>query len=275
MNEALWLTSSDPAAMLNSLWLEGDPSVQGGNGKPASDRKQRLFACAITRLFFPQFTDGMRRVIEVAERMADGLATDEDYYLAAHEEHRAEDRSGDVKLRVLIHKASANLSWDGPFLADGTTEYALYLQPSAREAIAALLREIFGNPWRSLTLCGMERKPFHNQYAHVDANGGFWLEAECPACATIREKDAVKCLARLIDSEGRYDAGSMAALADELEMAGCDALVLLQHLRGYEPCYSHDTAGDACDLCGDHYWVRLRGPHVRGCWALDLIRGKE
>jgi hypothetical protein len=39
-------------------------------------------------------------------------------------------------------------------------------------------------------------------------------------------------------------------LADALEDAGCDNADILSHLRG-------------------------PGPHVRGCWALDLILGKE
>jgi hypothetical protein len=39
-------------------------------------------------------------------------------------------------------------------------------------------------------------------------------------------------------------------LADALEESGCDNADLLSHLRG-------------------------PGPHARGCWALDLILGKE
>jgi hypothetical protein len=39
-------------------------------------------------------------------------------------------------------------------------------------------------------------------------------------------------------------------LADALEEAGCDAAELLTHLRG-------------------------PGPHVRGCWAVDLLLGRE
>jgi hypothetical protein len=38
-------------------------------------------------------------------------------------------------------------------------------------------------------------------------------------------------------------------LADALEDAGCDSAKVLAHLRG-------------------------EGPHVRGCWAVDLILGK-
>jgi hypothetical protein len=42
----------------------------------------------------------------------------------------------------------------------------------------------------------------------------------------------------------------LAVLADALEEAGCADAGLLGHLRS-------------------------RGPHVRGCWALDLILGRE
>ena len=50
-------------------------------------------------------------------------------------------------------------------------------------------------------------------------------------------------------AEGR-DLGLMPVLADALEEAGCSDDELLGHLRG-------------------------PGPHVRGCWALDLILGKQ
>jgi hypothetical protein len=46
------------------------------------------------------------------------------------------------------------------------------------------------------------------------------------------------------------DAAGLAVLADALEEAGCTDAELLGHLRG-------------------------PGPHVRGCWVLDLLLGKE
>jgi hypothetical protein len=49
---------------------------------------------------------------------------------------------------------------------------------------------------------------------------------------------------------GTLDTTRLAVLADALEEAGCDQADLLAHLRG-------------------------PGPHVRGCWALDLLLGKE
>jgi hypothetical protein len=48
---------------------------------------------------------------------------------------------------------------------------------------------------------------------------------------------------------GHLDPARLAVLADALEDGGCDQADLLAHLRG-------------------------PGPHVRGCWAVDLILGK-
>jgi hypothetical protein len=49
---------------------------------------------------------------------------------------------------------------------------------------------------------------------------------------------------------GHLDAGRLAVLADALEDAGCADADVLAHLRG-------------------------GGPHVRGCWVIDLLLGKE
>lgn len=55
-------------------------------------------------------------------------------------------------------------------------------------------------------------------------------------------------LARGIYDERAFD--RLPILADALQDAGCDSDDILNHLRG-------------------------PGPHVRGCWALDLALGKE
>lgn len=49
---------------------------------------------------------------------------------------------------------------------------------------------------------------------------------------------------------GELDPERLAVLSDALEEAGCRAADILDHLRG-------------------------PGPHVRGCWCLDLLLGKE
>jgi hypothetical protein len=49
---------------------------------------------------------------------------------------------------------------------------------------------------------------------------------------------------------GLFDKQRLGVLADALEDAGCDNVDILDHLRG-------------------------GGEHVRGCWVVDLILGKE
>jgi hypothetical protein len=57
----------------------------------------------------------------------------------------------------------------------------------------------------------------------------------------------VKTLARSLDNDRRFD--DLPILADALEEAGCQDQSILEHLRS-------------------------PGPHVRGCWTLDLILGR-
>jgi hypothetical protein len=49
---------------------------------------------------------------------------------------------------------------------------------------------------------------------------------------------------------GELDSARLAVLSDALEEAGCDDPDILDHLRG-------------------------PGPHVRGCWVLDLLTGRS
>jgi hypothetical protein len=58
----------------------------------------------------------------------------------------------------------------------------------------------------------------------------------------------VRQIARIIYDERRFE--ELPILGDALEEAGCDAPELLGHCRG-------------------------PGPHVRGCWAVEWILGRE
>jgi hypothetical protein len=100
---------------------------------------------------------------------------------------------------------------------------------------AAILRDIVGNPFRPATL--------------------LWTPVWSPVhgagrtCPWLRWNDG----AIPAKAQAMYDAcdfADMPILADMLDDAGCDCEELLRHCRG-------DTL------------------HVRGCWAIDLILGKE
>jgi hypothetical protein len=143
---------------------------------------------------------------------------------------------------------------------------------------AAVLRCVVGNPFRPFALCGSRRRPFHNQWAHVDANDGFWLEAECPACRPLLTPAVLGIARRAYDER---DFAALPVLADALEEAGCREESVLRHLRGWEQCPECldplDGARLYCTRCGGSGWIL--GPftcsHVRGCWVTDLVLGKE
>jgi hypothetical protein len=86
---------------------------------------------------------------------------------------------------------------------------------------AALVRDIFGNPFRPVAV----------RAAWLGWNDG-----------TIRETAQAIYDARAFDR--------LALLADALEEAGCADAAILSHCRS-------------------------GGEHVRGCWVVDLMLGKE
>jgi hypothetical protein len=86
-------------------------------------------------------------------------------------------------------------------------------------------------------LCGLLREVAGSPIQPVQAVSA-WLEAHAAAAPAI---------ARAIYEERAFD--RLPLLADALEDAGCTDAALLGHLRG-------------------------PGPHVRGCWALDLVLGR-
>jgi hypothetical protein len=96
--------------------------------------------------------------------------------------------------------------------------------PQERRSECHLVREVFGNPFRPVSLSPTWRTPQVVALAQAD-----YEQRELPA--------------------GTLDPARLAVLADALEEAGCDQADLLGHLRG-------------------------PGPHVRGCWAVDLLLGK-
>jgi hypothetical protein len=87
-------------------------------------------------------------------------------------------------------------------------------------------------------LCDLFRNLLGNPFRPVEANAGWlaWHDGTIPK------------LAQVIYGERRFQ--ELPILADALEDAGCANEELLQHCR--EP-----------------------GEHVRGCWVIDLLTGKE
>jgi hypothetical protein len=227
MDEAEWLACVGPEPLLLFLAEAG-----------ASDRKRRLFGCACVRGVWGELADErLRQATEVAERFADGLATARQLESARKKAARLHKGVGDI---IADHGAMAvtalcerTAGWFVPAESMGavaaearfderTSWGAAHEEEKRAQAVA--LRDVFGNPFRPVTVPGA------------------WLTPAVVALAEAAYEE------RLLPS-GELDTQRLAILADALEEAGA-AGALLEHLRS-------------------------SGPHVRGCFAVDLVLARE
>jgi hypothetical protein len=110
--------------------------------------------------------------------------------------------------------------------------------------------------WDTLAWGGIEAGEQHASWIVRDIFGdSFRLAPPVPPAVLAWNGDTVRRIAQVIYEEPRMPEGTLdnarlAILADALLVAGCDNEELIQHCRS-------------------------EGPHVRGCWALDLILGKS
>jgi hypothetical protein len=113
---------------------------------------------------------------------------------------------------------------------------------------AGLIRDIFGNPFWTCS---------HVQY--LPASWLTWHDGLIPLMA---QKMHENC-----------DFSDMPIMADALEEAGCTDEDILRHCRGEEPYFEYRAAGGGLPVV--KVWRKSRGPHVRGCWVVDSLLGKE
>lgn len=201
MTESEWLDSEDPQMMLAFLECR------------ASDRKLRLFAVACCRRYWHLLREERSRTaVLVAERFADGLATPQELEDAQEEAVNA-GREGDGRGPV----ACCHLRPDGFYPVEAAQYIAGEMidvmdtrqQLSDEEwqaelrAEAEVLKEIFGNPFRPITI-------------HPA-----WLSSN------------VVALARTIYDERAFD--GMPELAHALEEGGCQDADILGHCRQQGP----------------------------------------
>jgi hypothetical protein len=246
MTEAEWLTSTDPQAMLAWIQTGGESSNRPRN--PPTDRKLRLFACACCRQVWDSIkSTSARAVVEVAEKYADGLVKLSGMEAAERLWERRNaygyeptDVLIDICGRASRYIVEHNLARD--------REVASPIQ-------AALLRDIFGNPFQPVTPAAKCSECHGKQGRFAKVNGGYdseWIE--CSKCAgkgilTVAWfTPTVLAIATAIHEDRDFE--DMPILADALQDAGCDNDGILSHCRD-------------------------SGPHIRGCWVLDLILGKE
>jgi hypothetical protein len=203
-----WDRCNDPMPMLEYLQWEAVP------------RKLRLLTCACCRGFWDSLSEAGRRSVEVAERFADRQASAGElkaaqgpYYSAVRPDNCANFTARPSQsFRRYVRPAFLHARWSvGQLAADPQAA-------EAGEVVAqvGLIREVFGNPFRPVTI------------------NAVWL---------AWHDGAARHLAEAIYAERRF--GDLPVLADLLEEAGLTDAALLGHLRGPGPhalgCHALDA----------------------------------
>jgi hypothetical protein len=256
MTETEWLACDDPSKMVK-------------RARVGRRRKCRLFAVACCRAVWGLLVDERSRAaVEVAERHADGAATDEELRVAA----AAANQAHDEMFRVL-GKVGSSVEWAAAFAADANPLFAaknvtwavthprvleeggprhdsadpVRHTPCTVTMRTGLLALALGK-WQVNTVEKSEPTGAEHavQVALIrDIFGNPFRPATLdPAwCSSTTTQ-----LAAGIYDERAFD--RLPILADALEEAGCADPDILAHCRG-------------------------PGPHVRGCWVVDLLLGKS
>jgi hypothetical protein len=199
VDEAKWLAGTDPTPMLGFLLRQGT----------ATPRKCRLFACACCRRLWNRLRDPRsRRAVAAAEAYADGHISQADLKRAWNEGARAHRSTqghppAPRAATLAAHPSLASVLTGVNSAAYGAGSWQTAGWKVERAAQAVLLRDLFGNPFRPLTI------------------DPAWRTAE------------VVRLAQAVYQERAFD--RFPILADLLEEAGATAAALLGHLRGPGP----------------------------------------
>lgn len=235
MTETEWAASADPGKMLLSV------------RDRVSARKLRLFACACCARLRPPITEprnelpgAAARALEVAERYADGLA-EEDELVRAQEGARA---AAAVEAWGSEWRAAAT---EAVSAATGTSHWGEMLIPveSARQAAWEAAEAAGGRAGDRGSFAEVRAAQAHllrdilGDRFHPPRVAPAWLQANGGRAAQLAR-----------DIYDRQSFEDLPDLAAALIRAGCRDDRVLSHCRP-------------------------PGEHVRGCWLLDLILGRE
>ena len=233
--------------MTEEDWLkDNDPQAAldrlRGSGR-ASDRKLRLFACGYWRrclpLLYLQEAD-LRRIegaVEAAERHAEGLAPVAEMAPLRRLGLGVAAGTGRSAAEGALQSVAQRMRW----LSQAPWGYRQWVWTAEREWTAAeglVVRQ--ATEERRVAVRAIQLSLFRDLF-------GMSRPAAADASWLAWNDGTVVKLAQAIHNDHRF--GDLPILADALEDAGCTNAELLGHLRG-------------------------PGPHVRGCWVVDLLLGK-
>jgi hypothetical protein len=268
VDEADWLACTNPDKMLDCLLGR---EVRGGFGILATlgfrrakgaelqhrprDRQLRLFAVACCIRIWPLLTDNRsRRAVQVSADYADGQASEEELSAAREAGSAAaeannpsfSDESRSVAAGFLTASGKSQL-----FAARAVAEAASLEIDEVVRSVSSIEQAVI----EAATSADLARDWSNVIGAAVrthllrDIFGNPFRPSSPLSPAVLAWNDAtVRRMAEAIYDERAFD--RLPILADALLDAGCDDEAILSHCR--EP-----------------------GPHMRGCWVIDLLLGKE
>jgi hypothetical protein len=237
VTEEEWLDATNPTAMFAVMCEQFGASLRK-NGR----RKLRLFACSCVRDIFELMRQpGSRQALYYVERYADQL-------------------SSEAELTTARQAARASMGKDelpnpGAYWQAAEAAYQLTSKKfdagdhiSVRHAIGSAARSwAMGQTRSGATSPHLDlvraRESLYANYLR-DVFGNPFRPVNFPA--GWRTSSAVGLAEAMYESR---EFSPMPILADALEEAGCDNPDILTHCRS-------------------------DGPHVRGCWVVDLVLGK-
>jgi hypothetical protein len=227
MDEATWMACTNPTRMVDFLRCSGKVSA----------RKLRLFACACCRRIWDRFPDPCNRsLVATVEDHPDGNYDDPELNDALIASSAREwEFGGEPAFWVAknlgrgFYKVTAAQSAVGVAVQVAVLAGGEHERQAEMEKQAALLRDVFGNPFHPLPPINLSLLTW---------NGGL-----------IRTLAQAAYDDRLLPS-GELDPARLGVLADALTDAGFTDAELLEHLRG-------------------------EGPHLRGCYGVDLLLSRK
>lgn len=206
--------------------------------RKANDRRLRLFACGCCRQIWKDLTlKSVRQAVEIAESYADGTVADKELKQA--------HTKGVIACTGMLHRGTAKMLNDPAYAIKmcrmGLAVNTAHDAPFQIGQLDWLWKDNFLKSISPVLLRCVIGNPFR---ALPPKKGNQQWKDKLRAWLT----PTVKRLAEAIYEDRAFS--RMPDLADALEKAGCHDLDILVHCR--QP-----------------------GEHVRGCWVMDLVLGKE
>jgi hypothetical protein len=234
VDEEVWLTATKPHRMLYLL-----RRLHRRLQRPVCERKSRFLALAFCRLAWPAISDERsRRAVEDCEQHL-GLISEEQLTAGVEAARLARE---EAYAAYTSHTSATSSDSLGRSIAASVAYWAVFR--GWDQGLIAKTRD-------SLAFCGHLAGPKGTQAllatmaSHMrDIFGNPFRPATFER--EWRTETPVAVARQMYESR---DFDAMPILADALQDAGCDNEDVLSHCRG-------------------------DGPHVRGCWVVDLMLGK-